>query len=244
MKKTHRWKNISEAELREAYSTSDSVSAMLRMLNFPTIGTSHFATLRKKLAGLGLSYNDKVLQGRITGNRNSGATRRHKLSNKELFKQFSNISRGAVKRRFIQITQAVNCSICNQQPLWNNKPLVMRLDHINGTTDDNRIENLRVICPNCDSQLDTFCSKNMEARTPPKSKLPDKRIGPKFGKRKYNRPTKEKLIDLIKKHPITVIAKQLGVKSDNLIRKWCTSYNINHQSLSPYCQTKARRGTN
>lgn len=36
----------------------------------------------------------------------------------------------------------------------------MRLDHINGIPNDNRKVNLRFICPNCDSQLDTYCGKN------------------------------------------------------------------------------------
>jgi hypothetical protein len=48
------------------------------------------------------------------------------------------------------------CEICGQLPMWNNKPLVLQLDHINGVGDDNRIENLRIICPNCHTQTPTF----------------------------------------------------------------------------------------
>ena len=51
------------------------------------------------------------------------------------------------------------CSICGQEPFWNGKPLVLTLDHINGTNNDNRLENLRWICPNCDRQLTTYGSK-------------------------------------------------------------------------------------
>ena len=52
------------------------------------------------------------------------------------------------------------CFICGQKPFWNNKPLTLTLDHINGIHNDNRLENLRWVCPNCDRQLDTFGSKN------------------------------------------------------------------------------------
>lgn len=52
------------------------------------------------------------------------------------------------------------CHICNIKNEWNNKPLVFVLDHINGDASDNRRENLRLICSNCDSQLDTYKSKN------------------------------------------------------------------------------------
>lgn len=52
------------------------------------------------------------------------------------------------------------CSICGQEPIWNGKPLIMILDHINGIHTDDRLENLRWICPNCNYQLDTTGSKN------------------------------------------------------------------------------------
>ena len=52
------------------------------------------------------------------------------------------------------------CSWCGITDTWNGKPIVLHLDHINGINNDNRIENLRLLCPNCHSQTDTFCHKN------------------------------------------------------------------------------------
>ena len=52
------------------------------------------------------------------------------------------------------------CSICGQGLIWNNKKLILILDHINGNNKDNRLENLRWVCPNCNSQLDTTGSRN------------------------------------------------------------------------------------
>ena len=52
------------------------------------------------------------------------------------------------------------CAICGCLPEHNEKPLVFILDHIDGHASNNRRSNLRLICPNCDSQLDTYKSKN------------------------------------------------------------------------------------
>lgn len=52
------------------------------------------------------------------------------------------------------------CAICGCKPEWNGKPLVFIIDHIDGDASNNRRRNVRCICPNCDSQLDTYKSKN------------------------------------------------------------------------------------
>lgn len=52
------------------------------------------------------------------------------------------------------------CAICGMKPEWNGKQLVFILDHIDGHASNNKRDNLRCICPNCDSQLDTYKSKN------------------------------------------------------------------------------------
>lgn len=56
------------------------------------------------------------------------------------------------------------CSICGMKPEWNGKPLVFIMDHIDGDASNNRWENLRCICHNCDSQLDTYKSKNKNSK--------------------------------------------------------------------------------
>ena len=65
-----------------------------------------------------------------------------------------------VIRKYIFEKQNKKCSICGMESFWNGKELHFILDHINGDASNNREENLRLICPNCDSQLSTFKSRN------------------------------------------------------------------------------------
>lgn len=63
-------------------------------------------------------------------------------------------------KKFILKEQNNKCSMCNCETIHNNKELVFILDHIDGNAANNTRENLRLVCPNCDSQLDTYKSKN------------------------------------------------------------------------------------
>lgn len=65
-----------------------------------------------------------------------------------------------LKKRLISEKFLIDkCYQCDCVPIWNNKPLNLQLDHINGNNLDNRLENLRILCPNCHSQTSTFCRK-------------------------------------------------------------------------------------
>lgn len=65
-----------------------------------------------------------------------------------------------LKKRLIKEGIKENkCDICNIIE-WNGKLLYMQLDHIDGNSHNHRLENLRMICPNCHSQTETYCGKN------------------------------------------------------------------------------------
>ncbi len=69
--------------------------------------------------------------------------------------------RSAVRKRVLaQKLLPYICQLCGAKPEWMGKPLSLILDHINGVANDHRLENLRFLCPNCNSQQDTFSGRN------------------------------------------------------------------------------------
>lgn len=82
------------------------------------------------------------------------------LSNDQIFVAGGG-DRTVVRRRIIADNLIeYRCALCGCGPEWNGEPLSLRLDHINGVNNDHRLSNLRFVCPNCDSQLATFGSRN------------------------------------------------------------------------------------
>ena len=122
------------------------------------------------------------------------------------------------------------CEICGCSNEWNGKPLTLQLDHINGDHYDNRLENLRIVCPNCHSQTDTF------GKSKPRKKCPDcgteinsgstycKKCAPKHKEFKEI-PTENILISKYKElKSYTKVGEYFGV-TDNAVRKWFKKYN-------------------
>jgi hypothetical protein len=60
------------------------------------------------------------------------------------------------------INKDSSCSVCRITNTWNNMPLTLQLDHIDGNSDNNNLRNLRLVCPNCHSQTNNFSGKGRD----------------------------------------------------------------------------------
>src|SRR5262249_45146674 len=106
------------------------------------------------------SHFDPCFRSRIAG----GVSRAKPLD--EVLVTGSTYQRRALKIRLFQAgLKRPLCELCGQGAVWRGLRMALILDHINGVPDDNRLENLRIVCPNCAATLDTHCAR--KNRLPP-----------------------------------------------------------------------------
>lgn len=68
------------------------------------------------------------------------------------------LTNNTIRRALIE-EKGDRCQICSITSIWNNRSLTLHVDHIDGDSDNNMKNNVRLVCPNCHSQLDTSKSK-------------------------------------------------------------------------------------
>ena len=150
-----------------------------------------------------------------------------KISIDDMFTENSTVSRGTIKKRILKENiMDYKCVFCENDGTWIDKKISLVLDHINGINNDNRLENLRFLCPNCNSTLVTHCkgSKGYVLKLKKEEKKIKKRdYKPRIEKRKVVRPDKETLIKDVEENGYSATGRKYGV-SDNAIRKWLNNY--------------------
>lgn len=135
-------------------------------------------------------------------------------------------NRSSIKKRLFEEGLKINkCELCGQDENWYGKKMTLILDHINGVWNDNRIENLRIVCPNCNATLDTHCGKqkSKQKKEEYKKTITQNKINLYLSKRKVDRPEYEVLLKEVDELGYSATGRKYGV-SDNSIRKWLNFY--------------------
>lgn len=148
-----------EQEFIEVVKTNYSIASCLMALGLKQYG-GNYKTFHAKIKYLNLDITHFTGQGHLKGKTHNWSN--PKPLNKILVKNSTYLTTSSLKKRILKEgLLEYKCSECGIKE-WNNKKLSLQLDHINGINDDNRIENLRLLCPNCHSQTETYTGKNIK----------------------------------------------------------------------------------
>jgi hypothetical protein len=238
---------FTEEEARTAIADSRSWAESLRRLGYCHTGANP-RTIKKwaGIWGIETGHFDPAAASTEALRRSN---RKFPLS--EVLVEGSTYSRSHLKRRlYAEGLKKPECELCGQDETWRGKRMSLILDHINGIRTDNRIENLRIVCPNCAATLETHCGGNKRG-TP---KLPalrecalcQRQFSPKYwdhrycsrkcgtrarsaagvpmpARRKVKRPPHRQLLDEVLEMGYRAVGRKYGV-SDTAIRKWLRQY--------------------
>jgi Zn finger protein HypA/HybF involved in hydrogenase expression len=147
---------LHDQEFIDLVKSSLNISEVLFKLGYTTKGNSWgYSQVKQRMTDLNLAGKD--FRGR-----SAIAETVKKVNPENLFCKGSKHNRSVLRRTIIQQQLLpYKCAICGITE-WQGKTLSLELDHINGENNDNRIENLRFLCPNCHSQTDTYGSRNQK----------------------------------------------------------------------------------
>jgi len=151
-------KRYSDKDIELAVEQSISVAQVLRKLNLRPTG-GNYKSMRSHFKRLNLDTSHFKGKGYLKG-------QSHNWNptiplNQILVENSSYTNTWRLKKRLLDKNLLTNeCCLCGQPPIWKGEPLVLVLDHKNGINNDHRLRNLRLVCPNCNSQLPTHAGKN------------------------------------------------------------------------------------
>jgi hypothetical protein len=230
------------AEASEAVAASLSYAEALRRLGLRANGGNHriFRRYVDEIWRIPTEHFDPYFSQRR-------GFRRQPIPLASVLVEGSSYNRGQLKRRlYDEGIKVPLCELCGQGEIWCGRPMSLILDHINGVGDDNRIENLRVVCPNCAATLETHCGRKNRIHVIPRACLhcggefipgyPAHRYcsrpcghhskgssDPRPERRRAARPPYEQLLAEIGELGYAGTGRKYGV-SDNAVRKWVRWY--------------------
>lgn len=227
---------VDDDEFKNLVTESTSYKQILEKLELSTGGSSNYQKLKERITLSNLDCSHFT---------NKNFSSKEKSLN-EVLVENSSYSRTSLKKKLLKNKILdYKCSICGIKD-WNEKPISLQLDHINGIYNDNRIENLRLLCPNCHSQTENYSGKNAKRKKRSKTckcgieiskskrkckeckeaclRKTDKKIS-RIYSRKVEWPLKEELEKMLWDSPTIYIARKYNV-SDKSVEKWCKAYGL------------------
>lgn len=219
---------LSDEQFVELLKKSSTISEVLFKLGYTVKGNSWgYSQVKRRMDDLNLDYS--IFKGK------SAVIKTGRLNNvrkEDILKENCKHQR-TVLRRYIIKNNLIpyKCAICGCTE-WQGKTLSLELDHINGINNDNRLENLRFLCPNCHSQTSTYGSRNQQLNSSEYDISDDLR---KMVEKKYDEVKSVKRVSSIlgiRRCVVTKIVNESGQMHSN--QKYIIRYDKDWNELARY----------
>lgn len=219
---------LSDEQFVELLKNSSTISEVLFKLGYSVKGNSWgFAKIRQRMSDLNLDGN--VFKGKSPITKYGSL---HKVNASDILKPNCKHARSVLRRYVIKNNLIpYRCAICGCVE-WQGRTLSLELDHINGINNDNRIENLRFLCPNCHSQTTTYGSRNQQRNDSEYEITDDLRnlVEAEYQKRRNIKQVSSALG--VRRHVVNRIVSESGLKKSN--QKYVIRYDENWNEIARY----------
>ena len=219
---------LSDEQFVELLKKSSTISEVLFKLGYTVKGDSWgYSQVKRRMDDLNLDYS--IFKGKSAVIK---ITRLNNVNKEDILKENCRHQR-TVLRRYVIKNNLIpyKCAICGCAE-WQGKTLSLELDHINGVNNDNRLENLRFLCPNCHSQTSTYGSRNQQLNSSEYDIPDDLR---KMVEEKYDEVKSVKRVSSIlgiRRCVVTKIVNESGQKHSN--QKYIIRYDKDWNELARY----------
>lgn len=219
---------LSDEQFVELLKNSSTISEVLFKLGYSVKGNSWgFAKVKQRMSDLNL--DGSIFKGKSPITKYGTL---HKVNASDILKPNCKHARSVLRRYVIKNNLIpYRCAICGCVE-WQGRTLSLELDHINGINNDNRIENLRFLCPNCHSQTTTYGSRNQQRNDSEYEITDDLRnlVEAEYQKRRNIKQVSSALG--VRRHVVNRIVSESGLKKSN--QKYVIRYDENWNEIARY----------
>lgn len=219
---------LSDEQFVELLKNSSAISEVLFKLGYSVKGNSWgFAKVKQRMSDLNL--DGSIFKGKSPITKYGTL---HKVNASDILKPNCKHARSVLRRYVIKNNLIpYRCAICGCVE-WQGRTLSLELDHINGINNDNRIENLRFLCPNCHSQTTTYGSRNQQRNDSEYEITDDLRnlVEAEYQKRRNIKQVSSALG--VRRHVVNRIVSESGLKKSN--QKYVIRYDENWNEIARY----------
>ena len=219
---------LSDEQFVELLKKSSTISEVLFKLGYSVKGNSWgFAKIRQRMSDLNL--DGSIFKGKSPITKYGSL---HKVNASDILKPNCKHAR-SVLRRYVINNNLIpyRCAICGCVE-WQGRTLSLELDHINGINNDNRIENLRFLCPNCHSQTTTYGSRNQQRNDSEYEISDDLRNLIETEYRKRNNIKQVSAALGIRRRVVNKVVSESGLKKSN--QKYVIRYDKDWNEIARY----------